>query len=458
MKLQFNGAARTVTGSLHLLDMDGVRILLDCGFFQGSKELDEKNNSFPFNPKNIDYVLISHGHIDHCGRLPLLVKNGFKGKIYATHATVDLCSILLKDSAKIEEAETRRENAYRKRKGLPKLKPLFEERDAAKCSKLFRGVDYDRVLNIDGIEVVFGDAGHILGSSIIEVWADGIKAVYSGDIGRLGMPILRDPTFIETADYLILESTYGSTEHQPFQPMINKIKGMVLKVYRRGSKLLIPAFSIGRTQTIIYILNQLVENNQIPIIPVYIDSPLAIDATEIFSRHPECYDAEFNELLRSGDDPLIFRGLKYVRNEEESFEISNNRETSIIIAASGMCTGGRIKNHLEWHINDPNSILLFVGYQAKGTLGRKLVQGNKNVKIYGKKYPVRIKVEALYGLSAHADKAYFLKWVKKIKGLKGLFLVHGNYQESQTLANDIHSKTQIKKIKIPKQGETVEIS
>nr|MDO8076142.1 MBL fold metallo-hydrolase [Candidatus Freyarchaeota archaeon] len=456
MRLQFIGAARTVTGSLHLLDVDGAQILLDCGLFQGSKELDERNNTFPFNPKDIDYVLISHGHIDHCGRLPLLVKRGFRGKIIATHATVDLCSILLRDSARLEEADTHRENIYRKSKGLPPLKPLFTERDAAKCSKLFQGVDYDRVVKLDGIEVVFRDAGHILGSAIMEIWADGVKFVYSGDIGRPGMPILRDPSAVESADYLVMESTYGSTKHPPFSPIINRVKRMVLKVYRRGSKLLIPAFSIGRTQTIIYILNHLVENNQIPVVPVYVDSPLAVDATEIFRRHPECYDAEFNELLESGDDPLTFKGLKYVRDDEESFEVSNKRETSIIIAASGMCTGGRIKNHLERHVSDPDSILLFAGYQARGTLGRKLVEGKKNVKIYGRRYPVRIRVEMLHGLSAHADKNDLMRWVERIKNLRGVFLVHGEYWESQALAKSISSKKRVK-VKIPKQGEAIEL-
>jgi len=457
LRLQFLGAARTVTGSLHILDVDGVRILLDCGLFQGSKELWERNNSFNFNPKDIDYVLISHGHIDHCGRLPLLVNKGFNGKIYATHATADLCSILLKDSARIEEADTERENVHRRSEGLPPLKPLFDESDVDKCSKLFQGVDYDRVVKLNGVEVAFRDAGHILGSAIIEIWAEGIKTVYSGDIGRPGMPILRDPKPIDSADYLILESTYGSQKHPPYPPTVDEIRRMVLEVYRRGSKLLIPAFSIGRTQTIIYILNHLVENNEIPIIPVYVDSPLAVDATEIFSRHPECYDAEFKALLRSGDDPLVFRGLKYVREDEESHEISNKREPNIIIAASGMCTGGRIKHHLERHLSDPYSTLLFAGYQARGTLGRALVEGRKTVKIYGKSYPVRIRVESLQGLSAHADKADLLSWVKRIDGIKEVFLVHGDYEKSLALAKNIQSEKHAK-VKIPLQGEALEIS
>lgn len=457
MKLQFLGATRTVTGSLHLLDADGVQILLDCGLFQGSKELWERNNSFNFNPQDIDYVLISHGHIDHCGRLPLLVSKGFKGKIYATHATVDLCSILLKDSARIEEMDVERENAYRRSKNLPPFKPIFNDDDVEKCSKLFRGVDYDRVVKLNGVEVIFRDAGHILGSAMIEIWAEGIKLVYSGDIGRPGMPILRDPSTIDSANYLILESTYGSQKHPPYPPTMDKIKRMLLGVYRRGSKLLIPAFSIGRTQTIIYILNHLVENNEVPIIPVYVDSPLAVDATEIFSRHPECYDAEFKALLGTGDDPLIFKGLKYVREEEESREISNRRESSIIIAASGMCNGGRIKYHLERHISDPYSTLLFAGYQAKGTLGRELVEGRKTVKIYGKSYPVKIRVESLQGLSAHADRTDILSWFKKIKmeGLKEVFLVHGDYEESLALARDISPK---KRVRIPQQGEAIKIS
>jgi metallo-beta-lactamase family protein len=457
LRLQFLGAARTVTGSLHLLDADGVRILLDCGLFQGSKELWERNNSFGFNPKDIDYVLISHGHIDHCGRLPVLVSKGFSGKIYATHATVDLCSILLKDSARIEEEDTERENAYRHNKNLPPFKPLFDEGDVDKCSKLFRGVDYDRVIKLNGVEVAFRDAGHILGSAIIEIWAEGIKTVYSGDIGRPGMPILRDPSPIDSADYLILESTYGSQKHPPYPPMVDKIRRTVLEVYRRGSKLLIPAFSIGRTQTIVYILNHLVENNKVPIMPVYVDSPLAVDATEIFSRHPECYDAEFKALLGTGDDPLVFRGLKYVREDEESHEISNRREPSIIIAASGMCNGGRIKNHLERHISDPYSTLLFAGYQARGTLGRELVEGRKTVKIYGKSYPVKVRVESLQGLSAHADKIDLLNWFKRIKGLKEVFLVHGDYEESSALAKNIQSEKRVK-VKIPQQEETLAIS
>ncbi len=457
MRLQFIGAARTVTGSLHLLDTDGSRILLDCGLFQGNKELDEKNNSFPFDSKDIDYVLVSHGHIDHCGRLPLLYKQGFRGKIYATHATVDLCSLLLRDSAKIEEADTQRENTHRKNKGLPPLEPLFDENDVAMCTKLFCGVDYDSVVRLDGVEVVFRDAGHILGSSIMEIWADGIKIVYSGDVGRPGMPILRDPSTIDSADYLILESTYGSKRHPSFPPTINQVKSMILKVYRRGSKLLIPAFSVGRTQTIIYILNHLVEQNQIPVIPVYVDSPLAVDATEIFNRHPECYDKEFNDLLKSGDNPLTFKGLKYVREEEESLEVSNKRESSIIIAASGMCTGGRIKNHLEHHVTDPESILLFAGYQARGTLGRKLVKGMKKVKIYAKSYPVKIMVASLQGLSAHADKADLLNWVKKIREIKEVFLVHGDYPKSLALAKEIQSEKHVK-VKIPLQGEKIEIT
>ncbi|WXG42042.1 MAG: MBL fold metallo-hydrolase [Candidatus Freyarchaeum deiterrae] len=456
MRLQFLGATRTVTGSLHLLETDGKKILLDCGLFQGNKELWERNNLFNFNPKDIDYVLISHGHIDHCGRLPLLVNRGFNGKIYATHATADLCSILLKDAAKIEELDTERENAYRISKGLSPFKPLFNESDVDKCSKMLQGVDYDRVVKLDnGVEVAFKDAGHILGSAIIEIWAEGLKTVYSGDLGRPGMPILRDPSTIDSADYLILESTYGSQKHPPYPPTIDQIKHIILEVYRRGSKLLIPAFSIGKTQTIIYILNQLVENNQIPTIPVYVDSPLAIDATEIFSKHPECYDAEFKALLKSGDDPLVFRGLKYVRGEEESYDISHRREPSIIIAASGMCNGGRIKHHLERHISDPYSTLLFVGYQASGTLGRELIEGRKTVAIYGKSHPVKIRVESLQGLSAHADKTDLLTWFKKIKGLKEVFLVHGDYEESSALAKDISTKN---RVRVPQPGEMVKLS
>ena len=436
MKLQFWGAARTVTGSMHLLEVNDTKILLDCGLYQGKRKLSyERNLNFPFDPKEIDVLVLSHAHIDHSGNIPNLVRQGFRGNIYATHATRDLCAAMLEDSARIQEQDIAFLNKKRRRKGEPPLEPLYTVQDALASLPYFISAPYGRPIPIaPGVTLTFHDAGHILGSAIValDIQEQGKKParlVFSGDLGRRGLAILRDPEYIERADYLIMESTYGSRYHETFEDATEKLREISIRAYRQRGRMLVPSFAVGRTQELVYRLNRLRKDHDIPEFPIYVDSPLAVNVTEVFRLHPECYDKEIRDFMAANDNrsPFGFHLLRYVRSVEESKALNFEPDPIMVIAASGMCEGGRILHHLKQRISDPNAIILFVGYQAENTLGRRILDGVSPVRIFGEMYEVRAQVERIEGYSAHADRAELLDWANHFdRGqLKRVFLVHG---------------------------------
>lgn len=441
MRIQFWGAARAVTGSMHLLEANGYRLLLDCGLYQGKRsEAYDRNKHLPFNPAEIDACILSHAHIDHSGNLPTLVKNGFVGRIVCTSATRDLCSTMLRDSANIQESDVAYVNKRRERDGLPPFKPLYVLTDVLATLRRFISMDYEHTLEIlPGVQVTFYDAGHILGAAAIELVIEehGKKrrVVFTGDVGRRGLPILRDPQFIENADVLIIEGTYGGRAHSSYDDSRLKLLELVTDAYRRGGVVLIPAFAVGRTQEIVYNLHQSFEAGEIPPIAIYVDSPLATDVTEIFRLHPECYDDEIKDFMYStpNHDPFGFSRLRYTRSVDESKQLNHLKEPAVIISASGMCEAGRILHHLNNRLEDPQTTVLFVGYQAENTLGRKLIEGEKRVKVFGEERAVRARIERLEGYSAHADHAGLLEYARRAGKPGHTFIVHAEAEAAEAL-------------------------
>jgi len=462
MEIEFNGAAGIVTGSCHLLTVNNKKYLLDCGLFQGIKETTKRNYlPFPFDPKKIEAVILSHAHIDHSGLIPKLYKNGFRGIIYCTKATKDLCRIMLEDSANIHEREAVYDNKRLAREGKPLRQPLYEKKDAINCMDLFRTVNYDSVFEVSNdIKLVFRDAGHILGSAIVEVFAkennETKKIVFSGDLGQPGLPIIKDPEMIKEADIVIMESTYGGRIHESVAERREMLLKIIKENHEKGGVLMIPSFAIERAQELIYRLNEFSENNLMPKTKVFVDSPLAIKATEIFLKHPECYDEEIENLLAKDDNPFEFPELKYVTNVNDSKKLNEMKGPFIVIAGSGMCNGGRIKHHLKNHLDEEKSTLLFIGYQAIGTLGRSLRDGTKKVKIYGRWYPVNVNIDTIGGFSAHADKPALVKWAKNFKGTPQIIIVHGEPKESEELASEIRKFN--KNIRIPKMRDVYKLN
>jgi len=463
MKIQFIGAAKTVTGSMHILEVNGKQILMDCGLFQGKrKEAEKINRHFLFDPKNLEAVILSHAHIDHSGNIPTLVKKGFRGKIHATHATVDLCRKMLADSGYIHEKDVEYLNKKRRRKGDPLKEPLYTKEDADKAMKYFQGHDYNASFNLtDEISAVFQDAGHILGSALTKFTVNdngaSKKLGYIVDLGRRNLPILKDPVHYKDLDYMIMESTYGGRTHDNIQYAEEKLQEIIQRVYNRGGRIIIPSFAMERTQEIIYCLNDLWENDKIPKIPVYVDSPLAVNVTDIFKQHKECYDDETKELLANFDDPFGFGKLKYIKSVEESKAINNSNESCIIISASGMCEVGRILHHLKNNIEDSRNLILIVGYMAHNTLGRKLVEKWPLVKIFGREYSVKAEVEVMNVFSAHADSNDLLNYALGLKeSLKKIFLVHGEEKQSSILANNLKDEG-FSDVIIPSKGNIFEI-
>jgi metallo-beta-lactamase family protein len=468
MEVQFWGAAREVPGSMHLLKVGGRRILLDCGLYQGRrKHAFERNRDFPFEPSSIDAVVLSHAHIDHCGNLPTLVRAGFKGKIYATPATRDLCRHMLVDSAHIQKSDVRYVNRRRKRQGKRPFEPLYLIGDARKALARFRPVPYGRAFEpAPGIRATFIDAGHILGSaSVILDLTEGSRTrrlVFSGDVGRRGLPILRDPQIPGDADYVIMESTYGDREHDPPSEAREYLLECAASTYAAGGKLLVPAFALGRTQEVVYRLNQLWEDGALPPMDVFVDSPLAINVTEVYSDHPECYDREMLDTMAtdSDGDPLGFRRLRYVRAAEESKALDARKGPAIIIAASGMCEGGRILHHLSHYLPRSNTTVLFVGYQAQHTLGRRLLEGNGEVRVLGVPVDVRARVERADSYSAHADRTGLLRWAEAVRDrgrVVRYFLVHGEVDSAMALAADLRSAGTAD-VEVPERGSRFELS
>ena len=469
MRISFLGAAKTVTGSCFYIETDTCSFLVDCGMFQGSNADEARNHDpFPFNPADLDFVILTHAHVDHSGRLPKLYVDGFKGPIYATKATAELCAIMLPDSGHIQEFENEWVNRKRARAGLPPVRPLYTVQDATDCIRLFKSVRYYEEVRIsDSIRMKFNDAGHLLGSSIVELWVreNGreIKLVFSGDLGNRNMPILRDPDIIESADYVFIESTYGNRDHIRSENKIDKFIEIIRSTKEKGGNVIIPSFAVGRTQEIIYELFRQHEKNDKELnellkIPVYVDSPLAVSATEVFRNNLDCFDEEAREYIRNGDNPLDFPSLRFTRSADESRALNESTESLIIISASGMCEAGRIKHHLKHNLWRKESSIVFVGYQAAGTLGRRILDGAKKVRIFGEEINVDARVEMLEGLSGHADRTGLMNWLKSFrKKPKHIFVVHGEDDAVREFGDLIYKELGIVPV-IPGYGESFVVS
>jgi len=440
--ITFIGATRTVTGSLHLFEYDNQKFLLECGLYQGHREEAERiNRTFPFKPKDIKAVILSHAHIDHSGNLPNLTKRGFSGPIYCTPATKDIASLLLLDSAKIQEYDIEYLNKKHKRKGLPLKEPLYTVKDAEQTIKHFSAVNYEETFEpVKGVKTTLYDAGHILGSSIILLEADGKKLLFSGDLGRKNMPIIKDPTVIENIDYMILESTYGGRTHKSSEGLTDEFRGIIKKGRQKNGKIIIPAFAVERTQILVTMLKNLYEDGSLKDLPVYVDSPLATNVTNVFRDHPECFDKETYQIFVDGD-PFNFAGLYYVKDSEESKSLNSQSGPMVIVSASGMCEGGRVTHHLIHSIEKDSTIIVMTGFQARGTLGRKILEGADKIWIFNEDYKVRAKVYFMGGLSAHADGGELLEYVKSCNNgrLKKIFLIHGDIEEALVLQRAIQT-------------------
>jgi len=466
MKLTFYGATREVTGSMHLLEINGSRILLDCGLYQGHRaDTYERNLNFPFDPASIDALVLSHAHIDHSGNIPNLVKKGFNGPIWATAATRSLCTAMLRDSGHIQEDDAEYLNKKRKRKGLPPIDPLYTIEDAVRSLENFIGVPFHRPIPVaPGVKLTFVNAGHILGAShvVLDLEEKGrkLKLVFSGDIGRPHQPIIKPPEPPQGADVLISESTYGDRLHEKPDDAKRKLRRTILETYHRGGKVIIPSFAVGRTQEIVYALHQLMEARKIPQIPIFVDSPLAVDVTEIFRLHPECYNHEVRQFLEATDerDPFGFSRMTYIRSVDKSKELNFLKEPAVIISASGMCETGRILHHLKNNIENPNNTILFVGFQAEGTLGRRILDGAPEARIFGEMYKVRARIESINGYSAHADKNELASWLQAVgpKRLQRMFVVHGEEEAAKAFA-DTARHLGVRDVQIPVRGQSFEL-
>ena len=467
MKITFHGAVRTVTGSQHLLEINGQKILLDCGLYQGKRDLAfSRNRNLPFNPAELDLVILSHAHIDHSGNLPNLVKSGFRGDILCTYATRDLCALMLRDSAKIQQYDIDYLNRKEKRRGKNRLSPLYTLQDAVACLDNFIGMSYNRPRQVlPGIWLTFYDAGHILGSAIVELAIEDreaerdVRLVFSGDLGRPNRPILRDPATVARADVLLLESTYGNRDHPPATDVNATLAEVINDTYRRGGKVIVPAFAVGRTQELVYRLHTLSEEGRIPAgILIYVDSPMAIDATGIYRLHPEAYDEEMATLmLEKNGDPFGFGRMRYTRATEQSKELNALRDTAVIISASGMAEAGRILHHLKNNAEDPNSTILITGWQAPDTLGRRIVEHQPTIRVLGNQYKLRARVEVINGLSGHADRNELLDWATHMaEPPRQTFLVHGEEASAMALAITLRSHG-FPRVTVPELHESFDV-
>jgi metallo-beta-lactamase family protein len=439
MRVHFFGATRTTTGSMYLLEINGRRLLLECGLFQGRRgESIERNRTFPFDPRQIDAVILSHAHIDHCGNLPNLCVQGFDGNIYCTFATRDLASIMLEDSAQIQRDDAAFVSKKRAKQGLPPVEPLYTATDAEKAVRQFVSLNYDRPFPVtDGVTVTFRDAGHILGSAqvVLDIREDGrtFRYLFSGDIGRGDDDILRDPQPVENVDYLQVESTYGGREHSSKPRANDEVGQFVRETLQRGGKVIIPSFSVGRTQQIVYTLHQLTLSGELSRVPIFVDSPLSVNATEVFRLHPECFNESVYEFLRQRQNPFGMENLTYIRELAHSIKLNDLKEPAIIISASGMAEAGRIRHHLKNNIGDAKNLILFVGYCAEHTLGAQIMGGRSPVNIFGEPYEVRARVASIDAFSGHADKHELARYVEGLTGnIKKISVIHG--EESQALA------------------------
>lgn len=464
MQIEFQGAARTVTGSMHIVHVNGSRILLDCGLYQGRRaEANEINRTFPFDPRSVDAVVLSHAHIDHSGNLPGLVKQGYRGPIYSTPATKDLCAIMLADSGHIQEKDAEYINTKLRKNHEQEIQPLYTMRDAAAALELFQPVPYEKDFAVaKNLSAKYTDAGHILGSASIRLTASEngktTRLGFTGDIGRWNMPIIRDPMFMGNVDVLISESTYGGKLHDPPEDMGKQLAADLVRVIGRGGKVIVPAFSIGRTQDLVYSLFKLFQENKLPRIPIFVDSPLAVNATDVYKNHPECFDEETYAYVAQDQDPFGFQQVHYIRSVEESKKLNDYNGSCMIIAASGMCEAGRILHHLANSVSDSRNAVLIVGYQAEHTLGKRLVDREQEVRIFGTLYQRTAEVIVHNSFSAHADGNELLKYIGMFDRpqLQGIFLVHGELARQEDLKQGL-LKQGNSRVEIPLRGEKFDV-
>jgi metallo-beta-lactamase family protein len=464
MNLTFFGAAQTTTGSMHLVEANGRRILLDCGLFQGPrKESFEKNRRMPVDPATLDAVVLSHAHIDHSGNLPTLARRGFKGKVYCTPATRDLCDIMLRDSAFLQQRDLEYVNEKRARQGKNLFEPLYEQEDVDRIMARFEPEPLKRQVDLGGgVSLVFHNAGHILGSALVQLDAQDAagrarRLLFSGDLGQPGQPILRDYDLPQGADTLLIESTYADRDHPSAEDVKGRLKGFIDDIHQQRSRLIIPAFSVGRTQQVLYYLNRLTEEGRMKPTPVYVDSPLSLKATQIYAKHRECYDEDASDLLRQGVDPMKFPGLRFLETPDQSKALNDLPGPLVIIAASGMCEGGRVLHHLRHAVGDPRNIILIVGFQAESTLGRRIVERQSPLKILGDEFELNARVHTINALSAHADRTALMRWFDGIKGdrLRRVFAVHGEPEKVAAMA-ELVKRRGVRNVAAPVPGQKFE--
>jgi metallo-beta-lactamase family protein len=468
MQISFHGAAETVTGSQHLITVDGKRLLLDCGLYQGKREeARRRNQNFLFDPAGVEAVVLSHAHIDHSGNIPNLVKQGFRGKIVCTTATADLCGAMLPDSGHIQEEDMQYVNRQRERHGEDPVEPIYTREDALESLQYFEGIEYEQPYPLwPGVTCTLHDAGHVLGSAIVELNFQSVKGeparrlVFTGDLGRAHVPLLCDPTLLTAADILLIESTYGTRTHPPIEESAGALKETIRRTSRRGGKVIIPCFAVERTQLLVYLLNTLYDQGELPEIPIYVDSPLAVNVTDIFRRHTAYFDAETQAYLRQDPDHDIFgfKQLRYIRDVEQSKRLNSLTGPCVIISASGMAEAGRVQHHLKNNIEDSRNTILIVGWQAPNTLGRRLVEKTPVVRIYGKEYSLKAEVVTLNGFSNHADQPGLLSWAQAFTpSPKRTFVVHGDPDAAAELAARLRQDLGFPEVMIPALHQTVDI-
>ena len=460
MKLSFHGAAQTVTGSMHLVEINGSRLLLDCGLYQGRrKESFVRNQTFPFDVTKIDAVILSHAHIDHSGNLPNLIKQGFNGPIYATPATAHLTDLMVRDSGHIQERQAESASFHNAKRGEPPVEPLYTEEDAEQVKPLLRSYNYEEPF--EGAVATFYDAGHILGSASVSLKMEEKKQKrhlwFSGDIGRRDMPILRDPILPKEADVLLMESTYGDKPHNDPEQAYVEMRAIILRTLKRNGKVIIPSFAVGRAQELVYNLHRMYENGDLPHVPIYVDSPLAVNASKIFREHTECYDAEMNKMIQAGHPALDFKLLRYVETLEESKALNSRTDPMIIISASGMAETGRVVYHIRWAIEDKRNTIMIVSWQSPETLGRRLADREKTIKIFGDTYHVRAEIATVGGLSAHAGQDLLVEYAAGVKqSAKSIFLVHGEEKGVLPLKEKLR-ENRVKHVYYPAMHSSVEL-
>ena len=465
MRVHYHGATRTTTGSMFLVEVNGARLLLECGLYQGRRgESMERNRTFPFDPASLDAVILSHAHIDHCGNLPNLCRKGFRGNIYSTFATRDLAAVLLADSAEIQRSDAEFVSRRRANEGLPPVEPLYSAADAEAAIRHFVGLNYHRPMPVaDGVSLTLADAGHILGSAqvILDVREDGqrFRFVFSGDIGRPGQEILRDPEPVADVDFLQVESTYGAREHHDATRQRDELLRRVGDAVRRGGKVIIPAFAVGRTQQLVYVLNQLHASGALPHVPIFVDSPLSVNATEVFRLHPECFDEETTRFLREQRNPFGMENLTYIREVAHSKKLNDLKEPAIIISASGMAEAGRIRHHLANHVGDPRNLVLFVGYCAEHTLGAQVLAGRSPVNIFGQPHVVCAEVAAIDSFSGHAGRSELAAYVASLGAkVRRVAVVHGDEDQSLAFADLLRRNLPAADVLVPERGQVVEFA